>query len=188
MPACDIPEHDLGQRVAVCCVVAPHRVKQRLLIAALDSRIKFHIGNDVQLCGQLRLREMRVDRRPQDQIKDRLQIGVGHIVVGCAEVYLLRNIPSLDLYELRSCRKRDEVPGEGALCVLREVDAQRQRRVDRTGRCAVHVHGAGAVHDRQRVFRIVAEHRQRVPCRIQRPALLCRQHGQILEAGPAVCV
>ena len=139
----DIPEHHLRQLVTslskdLLCVF---EVGQ---LGTLGAVIKLHVGDDIQRGGHLRLRNLVLNSRLENQFEYLLDVGVGYFVVLTAVADLFQNGLALDFYQLRSLREGDEVVAERTGVTLGVVDAE-----GKSHRCR---HGIGARIHRSRTI------------------------------------
>ena len=141
--------------------------------------VKFHVGDNIDCLRHIRLADMIQDRRVQDQFKNCLNIGVRCLAEAPAILYLVHEIPALDLNHPRPHGEGNKVIAEQAVVPLRKVHAQGHRHGKGTG-LALPEHGARSVYhtDCVPVIRIVFEG---VPGSVQDlPFLFCAPKIQSL--------
>ncbi len=164
-----VPEHDVGEPVAGC-LEAGSRVFEIRQGRILYAAVKLHVGDDVELCGHFSLGDPVFHGSSQDQVEDRLQVGVGAFIEAPTVAHLLNQVPSPDLHQPGVHGEGEEMVVKGAVVALGEVDCQGLG--DRSGhRRAAPVHGAGAVRHHEGVL-VRGEVLQRLPGDVQTAALL----------------
>ena len=188
MAAGHVPEHDLGQLVAAAGIVLLRVLEVRELRVS-DAGVKLHVGDDIELGGQLALGHTVLHSRLEDQVEYRLQVGVGNLVEGGDVPQPIGKGLALDLDQLRAGGELDEMIAVGTLGPLGKVQTQGKRHGGGEGRVLA-VHGAGGVHHGQGVL-AGGEVLQRRPGGVEGELLLLAQGTHeaflpvpcVLEAG-----
>ena len=160
----NIPEDNFRKPVAVR-FVAFLRMFKVCLRGIADTEVKFHIGDDDQLCRQILLPDIIFNCRLQDQVKYRLQICAGHLAEGgCIAKPIHKGFP-LDLDQLRRVRELDEMIAEHAPVMLRKVQSKGQGHGCGQG-APVTIHGSGGINDRKGII-LPAKVGHRLPRSVQ---------------------
>ena len=167
--ACHIPEHHLGQLVAMF-LEEPLRILEVGQGAIFSTVVELHIGDNEDLGRHILLGHTVLHGSLEDQLKHTLDIGVGDLVELVTVPHLFVDILALNLHQLGILRECDEVVLECAGVALGIVDTKRQRHSGGDG-ISTTVHGAGAINDDQSVL-TASEILLCLPCCVNGLALL----------------
>ena len=126
-------------------------VLEYALVGVCHTDVELHVGDDDQLGGQLLGEGAVLHRAVQDEVEHRLQVGVSHLVEGSHVAQAVGEGLPLDLDELRSCRKLNEVVSVQPPIMLGEIQAEGESHGGGQGLSGP-VHGARGVDHGQGVL------------------------------------